>query len=230
MTCAQTHPVGQRSNLEAFLSSVETLCTPPVICSFFPEFPPCPIMTSMQAVDVGTRILPSIARGVKLAFICTRSQAKIVLSESPYFTMDPPPAETPQGIHPFFGFFQKNAVTTSRGAHMVTCQKKRPPLTTVNFLLPVTGGHSGPNGKRACFFPVIFQSFESLSVVTDGRIKWVPTLPLLQGGEDKKKRYDRTPGNCMFPATSASSSEPLALAVGGGGRPVWGERVKIPSF
>ena len=38
-------------------------------------------MTSMQAVDVGTRILPSIARGVKLAFICTRSQAKIVLSE-----------------------------------------------------------------------------------------------------------------------------------------------------
>ena len=55
------------------------------------------------------------------------------------------------------------------GAHMVTCQKKRPPLTTVNFLLPVTGGHSGPNGKRACFFPVIFRSFESLSVVTDRR-------------------------------------------------------------
>jgi hypothetical protein len=25
----------------------------------------------------------------------------------------------------------------------------------------------GPNGKRACFFPVIFQSFESLSVVKD---------------------------------------------------------------
>ena len=50
---------------------------------------------------------------------------------------------------------------------MVTCQKKKAPLTTVNFLLPVTGGHCGPNGKRACFFPVIFQSFESLSVVTD---------------------------------------------------------------
>ena len=57
------------------------------------------------------------------------------------------------------------------GGHM----SKKAPLTTVNFLLPVTGGHCGPNGKRACFFPVVFQSFESLSVVTDrqtdGRIK-----------------------------------------------------------
>jgi hypothetical protein len=50
----------------------------------------------------------------------------------------------------------------------VTCQKKGP-LTTVYFLLPVTVGHCGPNGKRACFFPVIFRSFESLPVVTDGR-------------------------------------------------------------
>ena len=47
--------------------------------------------------------------------------------------------------------------------------KKKGPLTTVYFLLPVTVGHCGPNGKRACFFPVIFQSFESLSVVTDGQ-------------------------------------------------------------
>jgi len=62
--------------------------------------------------------------------------------------------------------------------------KKKAPLTTVNFLLPVTGGHCGPNGKRACFFPVVFQSFESLSVVTDrqtdGRIKRVSTLPLFK--------------------------------------------------
>ena len=159
MTCAQTHPVGQRSNLEAFLSSVETLCTPPVICSFFPEFPPCPIMTSMQAVDVGTRILPSIARGVKLAFICTRSQAKIVLSESPYFTMDSPPAETPQGIHPFFGFFQKNAVTTSRGAHMVTCQKKKAPPNYCEFF---TTGHWGPlwsQRKTGLLFSGYFSKF-----------------------------------------------------------------------
>jgi hypothetical protein len=46
--------------------------------------------------------------------------------------------------------------------------------------LPVTGGHSGPNGKRASFFPVIFQSFKSLPVVTDGHIKGVPTLPLFR--------------------------------------------------
>ena len=48
-------------------------------------------------------------------------------------------------------------------------KKKKAPLTTVNFLLPVTGGHWDPNGKRACFFPVIFRSFESLSVVTNGQ-------------------------------------------------------------
>jgi hypothetical protein len=66
--------------------------------------------------------------------------------------------------------------------------KKKGPLTTVYFLLPVTGGHCGPNGKRACFFPVIFRSFGSLSVVTDrqtdrrtdGHIKGVPTLPLFK--------------------------------------------------
>ena len=57
----------------------------------------------------------------------------------------------------------------TRGANMVTCQKKKAPLTTVNVLLPVTGGHCDPNGKRACFFPVIFRSFESLSVVTNGQ-------------------------------------------------------------
>jgi hypothetical protein len=62
---------------------------------------------------------------------------------------------------------------------VVTCQKKGP-LTTVTFLLPVTGGHSGRNGKRACFFPVIFRSFGSLSVVTDRHIKGVPTLPLFK--------------------------------------------------
>jgi hypothetical protein len=45
--------------------------------------------------------------------------------------------------------------------------KKRPPNHSEFVYLPVTGGHCGPNGKRACFFPVIFQSFESLSVVTD---------------------------------------------------------------
>ena len=42
--------------------------------------------------------------------------------------------------------------------------KKKAPNYCV---LPVTGGHCGPNGKRASFFPVIFQSFESLPVVTD---------------------------------------------------------------
>jgi hypothetical protein len=50
--------------------------------------------------------------------------------------------------------------------HSVTCQEKKAPNYCV---LPVTGGHCGPNGKRASFFPVIFQSFESLPVVTDGR-------------------------------------------------------------
>ena len=50
----------------------------------------------------------------------------------------------------------------------VTCQKKGP-LLTVKILLPVTDGSLRPNGKRASFFPVIFQSFESLSVVTDGQ-------------------------------------------------------------
>ena len=59
---------------------------------------------------------------------------------------------------------------------MVTCQKKKAPLTTVNFLVPVTGGHCGPNGKWAFFFPVIFQSFESLSVVTDRHIKGLQPL------------------------------------------------------
>jgi hypothetical protein len=59
---------------------------------------------------------------------------------------------------------------------------KKAPLTTVNFLLPVTGGHSGRNGKRACFFPVIFRSFESLSVVTDGQ---TDTLIQPTGGENK---------------------------------------------
>jgi hypothetical protein len=55
--------------------------------------------------------------------------------------------------------------------------KKKAPNYCV---LPVTGGHSGPNGKRACFFPVIFPSFKSLPVVTDGHIKGVPTLPLFK--------------------------------------------------
>ena len=65
------------------------------------------------------------------------------------------------------GIFEKNAVTrvTPTRTHVT----KKAPLTTVTFLLPVTGGHSGRNGKRACFFPVIFRSFESLSVVTDGQ-------------------------------------------------------------
>jgi hypothetical protein len=53
------------------------------------------------------------------------------------------------------------------GSHV----KKKGPLTTVYFLLPVTDGSLRPNGKRASFFPVIFQSFESLPVVTDRQIK-----------------------------------------------------------
>jgi hypothetical protein len=47
--------------------------------------------------------------------------------------------------------------------------KKKGPLLTVKILLPVTDGSLRPNGKRASFFPVIFQSFESLPVVTDGQ-------------------------------------------------------------
>ena len=75
-----------------------------------------------------------------------------------------PPAPPPF----FFGrmklFFFYCDSTTMSGGHM---SKKKAPLTTVNFLLPVTDGSLRPNGKRASFFPVIFQSFESLSVVTD---------------------------------------------------------------
>jgi hypothetical protein len=44
--------------------------------------------------------------------------------------------------------------------------KKKAPNYCV---LPVTDGSLRPNGKRASFFPVIFQSFESLPVVTDGQ-------------------------------------------------------------
>ena len=47
---------------------------------------------------------------------------------------------------------------------VVTCQKR--PITVYYCSLPVTGPHCGPNGKRACFFPVLFRRFESLSVVT----------------------------------------------------------------
>ena len=60
-------------------------------------------------------------------------------------------------------------MTVTQAQWVVTCQKKKAPLTTVKILLPVTDGSLRPNGKRACFFPVIFQSFESLSVVTDGQ-------------------------------------------------------------
>ena len=75
--------------------------------------------------------------------------------------------------------------------------KKKAPLTTVNFLLPVTGGHCGPNGKRACFFPVIFQSFESLPVVTDRQINTyiflvffikTPTVGVIQKGPLRQVR------------------------------------------
>ena len=76
----------------------------------------------------------------------------------------------PQSPPLFFGgmklfFFTVTLGPLSGWSHVT----KKAPLTTVTFLLPVTGGHSGRNGKRACFFPVIFRSFGSLSVVTDGR-------------------------------------------------------------
>ena len=71
--------------------------------------------------------------------------------------------------HGFFRFQFKYFTQRQEHSGWSHVKKKKAPLTTVNFLLPVTGGHCGPNGKRACFFPVVFQSFESLSVVTDGR-------------------------------------------------------------
>jgi hypothetical protein len=37
--------------------------------------------------------------------------------------------------------------------------KKKGPLTTVKILLPVTDGSLRTNGKQACFYPVIFQSW-----------------------------------------------------------------------
>jgi hypothetical protein len=45
--------------------------------------------------------------------------------------------------------------------------KEKAPLTKVIFLLTVTGGHCGPNGKRACFFPVVFQ-LNRFAVQTEG--------------------------------------------------------------
>ena len=81
------------------------------------------------------------------------------LSSENQYVCPTPPAPPPF----FFGRMKLFFFTVTPWGWLGHMSKKKAPLTTVNFLVPVTGGHCGPNGKWACFFPVIFQSFESLS-------------------------------------------------------------------